>query len=183
MRSSMNQRRGLVVVRRLNSSKADSVTTVNWIFEQTHPDSKKQRVQRHAEGQTHTNETGLSGPLHGADAFKTVHQVHAHAAVIARVRTAVIFIWGRGGDVSLTYEKADLSSLRQCRDAYWCCRTAQSSPAHTDTQSPDWTPHNCLRSDTAQTDRRYPLQRARERDVILLYSHTIKEKLRQNSIF
>lgn len=92
---------GLMVVWYLNSSKADSVTTVNWIFEQTHPDSKKEREQRHTEGHTHTNETGLSGPLRGADAFKTVHQVHTHAAVIARVWTAVIFICGRGGDIKV----------------------------------------------------------------------------------
>ncbi len=46
---------GLMVVWYLNSSKADSVTTVNWIFEQTHPDSKKEREQRHTEGHTHTH--------------------------------------------------------------------------------------------------------------------------------
>lgn len=46
---------GLRVVWYLNSSKADSVTTVNWIFEQTHPDSKKEREQRHTEGHRYTH--------------------------------------------------------------------------------------------------------------------------------
>lgn len=98
---------GLMVVCYLNSSKADSVTKViGFLSKHTHThwlktESQGRKAQmRRREGykekcRTHTNETGLSGPLSGTDAFKTVHQVHAHAAVIARVWIAVVFIWGR----------------------------------------------------------------------------------------